>query len=57
MADAGWHGKVTGLSVESRISSQVLKDFPESMLQRMRPDILLIEKHTGYNVLPMLHDL
>ena len=37
MADAGWHGKVTGLSVESRIPSQVLSDVPESMLRRMRP--------------------
>ena len=47
MADAGWHGKVTGLSVESRIPSQVLRDVPESML--------LIEKHTGDEVLPTLH--
>ena len=38
MADAGWHGKVTGLSVESRITSQVLRGVPESMLRRMRPD-------------------
>ena len=57
MAGAGWHGKVTGLSVESRIPSQVLRDVPESMLRRMRPDMLLIEKHTGDNVLPTLHDL
>ena len=41
--DAGWHGKVTGLSVESRILSQVLRGVPESMLRRMRPDMLLIE--------------
>ena len=57
MAYAGWHGKVTGLSVESRIPSQVLRDVPESMLCRMRPDMLLIEKHTGDDVLPALHDL
>ena len=50
MADAGWHGKVTGLSVESRIPSQVMKDVPESMLGRMRPDMLLIEKHTGDSI-------
>ena len=46
MADAGWHGKVTGLCVELRISSQVLRDVPESMLCGMRPNMLLIEKHT-----------
>ena len=57
MADAGWHGKVTGLSVESRIPSQVLRGVPEQMLRRMRPDMLLIEKHTGDDVLPTLHDL
>ena len=60
MADAGWHGKFTGLSVESRIPSQVMKDVPESMHGRMRPDMLLIEKHTGdgvNGVLPTLHDL
>ena len=26
------------------------------MLRRMRPDMLLIEKHTGDDVLPTLHD-
>ena len=57
MADAGWHGKVTGWSVESRIPSQVLRGVPESMLRRMRPDMLFIEKHTGDDVLPTLHDL
>ena len=51
-ADAGWHGRVMGLCVESRIRSQVLRNVPESMLRRMRPDMLLIEKHTGDNVLP-----
>ena len=57
MADAGWHGKITGLSVQSRIRSQVLRDVQESMLRRMRPDMLLIEKNTGDNVLPTLYDL
>ena len=61
MADAGWHGKVTGLSVESRIPSQVLRGVPlaEGILRRMRmrPDMLLIETHIGDNVLPTLHDL
>ena len=57
MADAEWHGKVTGLSVESNIPSQVLRDVPETTLCRMRPDMLLIEKHTGDDVLPTLHDL
>ena len=44
MADAGRHGKVTGLSNESRIPSHVLPDVPEASLRRMRPDILLFEK-------------
>ena len=44
MADAGRHGKVTGLSNESRIPSHVLPDVPEASLCRMRPDILLFEK-------------
>ena len=44
MADAGLHGKVTGLSDESRIPRQVLPNVPETMLRRMRPDILLFEK-------------
>ena len=57
MADAGWHGKVTGLSVESGIPGQVLRGVIESMLRRMRPDMLLIKKHTGDNVLPTLQDL
>ena len=57
LADAGWHGKVTGLTVESRIPSQVLRDGPESMLGRIRPDMLLIKKHTGDDVLPILFDL
>ena len=57
MADAGWHGKVTGLSVESKFASQVLRDVPESRLRRMRPDMLLIEMHIGDDVLPTLHVL
>ena len=57
MADAGWHGRVTGLSVEARIPSQVLRDVPESMLRRMRPDMLLVEDHIGDNVLPTPLDL
>ena len=35
----------------------MLRDVPESMLRRMRPDMLLIEKHTSDDVLPTLHDL
>ena len=57
LADAGWHGKVTGLSVESRIPSQVLRDISESMLRRMRSNMLLIEKLASEDVLLMLHDL
>ena len=56
MAKAGWHGKLTDLSVQSRIPRQVLREVPESMLQRMRPGMLLIEKHIGDDVLPTLHD-
>ena len=57
MADSGWHGTVTGSCVESRIPSQVLGDISESMLRRMRPDMLLIEKHTSDDVPPTLRDL
>ena len=57
LADAGCHGKVTALSVEPRIPSQVLRDVPESMLRRMRPDMLLIEKHIGDDVLPTLREM
>ena len=39
MADAGRHGKVTGLSNESRTPSHVLPDVLEASLCRMRPDI------------------
>ena len=51
-----WQSQLQGL-VCRRFASQVLRDVPESMLRRMRPDMLLIEKHTGDNVLPTLHDL
>ena len=44
MADAGWHGKVTGLSDASRIPRQVLPDVLEADLRRMRPDMMLFEK-------------
>ena len=49
MADAGLHGKVTGLSDVSRISRQVLPNVPETMLRRMGPDILLFEKNARDN--------
>ena len=52
MADAGRHGKVTGLSDESRIPGHVLPDVPEASLRRMRPDILLFEKSPN-DSLPM----
>ena len=35
----------------------MLRDVPASMLCRMHPDMLFIEKHTGDDVLPTLHDL
>ena len=44
MVDAGRHGKVTGLSNESRIPSHVLPNVPEASLRHMRPDILLFQK-------------
>ena len=56
MADAGWHGRVTGLSVESR-TGQVLRNVPESMLCRMRPDMLLVENISSDSTQPSLHDL
>ena len=40
VADAGWHGKVSGLTEVSRIPHQVLSDVPEASLRRMRPDML-----------------
>ena len=46
MANAGWHGRVTGLSVESRVPGQVLRNVPESTLCRMRPDMLLVKKNS-----------
>ena len=52
MANAGWHGKVTGSWAESRIPSQVLKDVPENMLRCIRFDMLLIEEHSVYDVPP-----
>lgn len=53
MVDAGWHGKVTGLSAESGTPSQVPRNLPESilsMLHRMRPDVPLVEKNSGGNI-------
>ena len=35
----------------------MLRDVPESLLRRMRPDMLLTEKHTGDDVLPTPHNL
>ena len=49
MAD-GLHGKVTGLSDESRIPRQVLPHVPETMLCRKRPDILLFKKNARDNL-------
>ena len=51
------HGKVTGLSVESRIPSHVLRTVAESMLCRVRPDMLLVEKTSSDGTQPSLHDL
>ena len=56
-ADAEWHGRVMGLCVESRIRSQVLRNVPESMLRRMCPVMLLVEKISNDGTHPSLHDL
>ncbi len=42
--DAGWHGKVTGIAAFERIPQQVLPSMPDSVLKRMRPDLLLFER-------------
>ena len=44
VVDAGWHGKVSGLTEVSRIPPQVLNELPEASLRRMRPDMLIFEK-------------
>ena len=44
VADAGRHGRVTGLAANEWIPQQVLSSVPGSLLQRMRPDILISEK-------------
>ena len=56
MADARRHGKVTGLSNESRIPNHVLPDVPEASLGHMRPDILLFEKSSD-DSLPTCADM
>ena len=57
VADAGWHGKVTGLCAETRIPSQVLPGAPEDALCRMRPDLLLLERSSNDNLSLTLEDL
>ena len=57
MADAGWHGKVTGLCAETRIPRQVLPGVPEDMLRRMRPDLLLLERSSNDSLPLTLGDL
>ena len=43
--------------MESRIASQALRDVLESMLRRMRPVMLLVEKNSSDDIYPTLHDL
>ena len=57
VADAGWHGKVTGLCAETRIPRQVLPGVPEDMLRRMRPDLLLLERSSNDSLPLTLGDL
>ena len=57
VADAGRHGRVTGLAANDRIPQQVLSNVPGSILQRMRPDILIFEKEDRENLSVRLVDL
>ena len=57
VADAGWHGTVTGLCAESQIPSQVLPSGPEDALCRMRLDLLLLERSSNDSLPLMLEDL
>ena len=50
--DAGWHGKVSGLTGVSRISTQVLNDVSEIGLRRMRPDMLIFERNASDTMIP-----
>ena len=61
VADAGRLGKVTGLCANSKVPNEVLlallKNVPEDMLRRMRPDILLFERESGDTLPIALQDL
>ena len=57
VADAGRHGRVTGLAANDRIPQQVLNNVPESILQCMCPEILFFEKEDGENLSVRLEDL
>ena len=57
MADARWHGRVTGLSVGSRLASQVLRNLLDSMLRRMHSDMLLVKKNSNDGTQPSVYDL
>ena len=50
VADAGRHGRVTGLAANDRIPQQVLSHVPGSLLQHMRPDILKFEGRENLSV-------
>lgn len=57
VADAGWHGKVTGLCAKSRIPNQVGPRVLEDVLCRMRPDLLLLEQNSNDKLSLTLEDL
>ena len=57
VADAGRHGRVTGLAANDRIPQQVLTNVRESILQCMRPDIPIFEKEDRGNLSVRLEDL
>ena len=54
VADAG---RVTGLAANDRIPQQVLSNISGSLLQRMRPDILMFEKEDRESLSVRLEDL
>ena len=57
VADAGRHGRVTGLAANDRIPQQVLSNVPKSLQQRMRPDILIFAKEDKENLSIRLENL
>ena len=57
VADAGWHGTVTGLAELDRIPQQALPNVPAQCLRRMRPDMLIFERPAHGDAAAKLEDL